>query len=125
MASLEMHLYSSAVIQSKAIIWSYGQSVIWSKTVCSSNATEHNVCKVSSVSQLALPSIANKSVHSNNVTKRNVHDTSNVRQLIKTCNVTNGSVPVMQVILSFVILILLLILIVIVSQLNLFINFLM
>ena len=34
-----------------------------SKTVCSSKATERNVCKVNSVSQLDKPSIVNKPVY--------------------------------------------------------------
>ena len=58
-----------------------------SKSVCSSNATEHNVCKVSSISQFVKPSIVSKPV-CYNMTKHNERSSSSVSELIKTFNVS-------------------------------------
>ena len=101
-----------------------------SKTVCSSNVAKYNICKVSSVSQLAKSSIVSNPVCSNSVAKCNVSNTSkNVLffNLSKLLMLLNPSVPLMQVILSFVIPLAIefLILLVIFSQLSRFVNFLM
>ena len=101
-----------------------------SKTVCSSNVAKCNICKVSSVSQIAKSSVVSNSVCSNSVAKRNVSNTSkNVLffNLSKLLMLLNPSVPLMQVILSFVIPLAIefLILLVIFSQLSRFVNFLM
>ena len=91
------------------------------KTV-SSNTTGRNVCKVSGVSQLVKPSTVSKPVSS-------VMSVTSIvlAKLSKHLMLLNLTVPVMQVILSFVILLvsLFLILLVIVSQINLLINLLM
>ena len=55
------------------------------KSVCSSNATEHTVCKVGSISQLVKTSIVSKLVYYN-MTKRNERSGSSVSELIKTFN---------------------------------------
>ena len=51
-----------------------------------SNTAGHNVCKVSSVSQLVKPSTVSKPVLSNNI--RNVLKVNSISQLVKTFNVT-------------------------------------
>ena len=104
-----------------------------SKPVCFSNATERNVCKVSSVSQLVKPSTVSKPIHSSKVLNLMfvtfvMFVTSAVlANSSKHLMLLNLSVPVMQVILSFVIPLvsLFLILLVIVSQINLLVNLLM
>ena len=58
-----------------------------SKPVCSSNATQRNVCNASSVSQLIKPLNVSKPVCSNKATKRNVCNANSVSQFIKPLNV--------------------------------------
>ena len=59
-----------------------------SKSVCSNNTTRHNVCKVSSISQLAKPSTVSKPILFNNV--RNVCNVNCINQLVKAFNVTKS-----------------------------------
>ena len=59
-----------------------------SKPVCSSNATQCNVCNASSVSQLIKPLHVSKPVCSSKATKCNVCNASSVSKLIKPLNVS-------------------------------------
>ena len=59
-----------------------------SKPVCSSNATQRNVCNASSVSQLIKPLNVSKPVCSSKATKRNVCNASSASKLIKPLNVS-------------------------------------
>ena len=59
-----------------------------SKPVCSSNATQLNVCNASSVSQVIKPLNISKLVCSSKATKRNVCNANNVSKLIKPLNVS-------------------------------------
>ena len=58
-----------------------------SKPVCSSNATQCNVCNASSVSQLIKPLNFSKPLCSSKATKRNLCYASSVSKLIKPLNV--------------------------------------
>ena len=59
-----------------------------SKPVCSSNATQHNVCNASSVSQLIKPLNVSKPVCSSKATKPNVWNASSGSKLIKPLNIS-------------------------------------
>ena len=59
-----------------------------SKPVCSSNATQRNVCNACSVSQLIKPLNVSKPVCSSKETKRNVCNANSVGQFTKTLNVS-------------------------------------
>ena len=118
-----------------------------SKPVCSSKATKRNVCNAIRVSKLTIPLNVSKIACSNNTTRRNACKVSSVNQLVKLLTVSksvlsinvlmsitsavsanlskylmllNLSVPLMELILSFVIPLvsLFVILLVILSQLT-------
>ena len=59
-----------------------------SKLVCSSNATQRNICNASSVSQLIKPLNVSKPVCSSKATKRNVCNANSVSQFTKPLNVS-------------------------------------
>ena len=59
-----------------------------SKPVCSSNATQRNICNASSVSQLIKPLNVSKPVCSSKVTKRNICNANSVSQFTKPLNVS-------------------------------------
>ena len=59
-----------------------------SKPVCSSNATQRNVCNASSVSQLIKPLNVSKPVYSSKAAKCNVCNAGSVSKLIEPLNVS-------------------------------------
>ena len=67
-----------------------------SKPVCSSKATKRNVCNANSVSQFTKPLNVSKPLCSSKATKRNVCNASSISKLIKPLNSVNLFVPIMQ-----------------------------